>query len=212
MQGLQTLGVLPAHPVAAAQAQVGPVMTEDEHKRLERFWRLQPPSFSRVEVEDAQDFLDRCQQILHTTGILETSEVSFTTFKFTRAAFRWWEAYERSRPVGATPLSWHEFSVIFLEKFVPPARREKYEMRFSELARHTIWLVPTERERIRRFIDGLTYHLHFAMTRESVSGVRFDEVVDIARRLEMVHNQECEEREAKRPHGLGGFNSVPSRG
>lgn len=44
----------------------------------------------------------------------------------------------------------------------------RYEMRFSELTRHTIWLVPTDRERIRRFIDGLTFQLRLLMTRESV--------------------------------------------
>nr|XP_009789446.1 PREDICTED: uncharacterized protein LOC104237066 [Nicotiana sylvestris] len=136
------------------------------------------------------------------TGILETSGVSFTMFQFTGAAFRLWEAYERRSPVGATPLSWHEFSVLFSEKFMSPTRREElrkqfeqlrqndmfvtqYEMRFLELAHRSFWLVPTERKSIWRFIDGLTYQLRFSMTRESVSGARFDELVDIARRLEM---------------------------
>ncbi|XP_070032869.1 uncharacterized protein [Nicotiana tomentosiformis] len=134
-----------------------------------------------------------------------------------------------SRPVSVAPFSWHEFSVLFLEKFVPQTRREElrkqfeqlcqecmfvtqYEMRFSELARHTVWLVPTKRGRIRRFIGGLNYQLRFVMIRDSVSGARFDEVVDIARRLELVLSQVCEEREAKRPRGLGGFSGVPSRG
>nr|XP_033517716.1 uncharacterized protein LOC117281986 [Nicotiana tomentosiformis] len=81
-------------------------------------------------------------------------------------------------------------------------------MRFSELARHTIWLVTTERERIRSFIDGLKYGLRFIMTWEIALGAMFDEVVDIARWLEQVRSQEREEREAKRPHGLGGFNRV----
>ncbi|XP_070035284.1 uncharacterized protein [Nicotiana tomentosiformis] len=195
----------------------------------EQVWKLQPPSFNGAESEDAQDILDRCQRILRTAGILETIGVSFTIFQFTRAAFRWWEAYERSMPVGATPLSWNEFSVIFLEKFVPPTRREElcrqfeqlrqdglsvaqYKMRFLELSHHTVWLVPTERERIRRFIGGLTHHLRFAMTRGSVSAARFDEVVDIARRLEVVHSQECGERESKRPRGSGGFIGVSSGG
>ncbi|XP_070057227.1 uncharacterized protein [Nicotiana tomentosiformis] len=180
IQGLQTPWVLPAQPVAVSQAQVGPVMSKDEQKRLERFGRLQPLSFSGAESDDAQDFLDRYQRTLHT-------------------------AYERSRLVGATPLSCNEFSVLFLEKFMPPTRRKElhrqfeqlcqdglsvtqYEMRFSELARHTVWLVPTKRDRIKRFIDGITYQLYFAMTQESVSGARFDVVVDIAPRLEMVRS------------------------
>ncbi|XP_070046559.1 uncharacterized protein [Nicotiana tomentosiformis] len=95
----------------------------------------------------------------------------------------------------------------------------QYEMRFSEWAHHAIWLVPTQRERIRRFIDDLNYGLRFVMTREIASGARFDEVVDISRSLEHVRIQESEDREAKRPHGSGGFSGVsfggqsyPSRG
>ncbi|XP_070035418.1 uncharacterized protein [Nicotiana tomentosiformis] len=110
----------------------------------------------------------------------------------------WWEAYERCRLVGAAPLIWKQFSALFLEKFVPQSRREelrmqfeqlrqsdiyvmRYEMRFSKLARHAIWLVPKDRERIRRFIDGLTFQLRLLMTRERMSGATYDEVVDIAR-------------------------------
>ncbi|XP_070045093.1 uncharacterized protein [Nicotiana tomentosiformis] len=84
----------------------------------------------------------------------------------------------------------------------------QYEMRFSELAHHVIWLVPTQRERIRRFIDGLNYGLRSVMTQEIASGARFDEVVDIARRLDKVHSQERKEREATRPRCSGDFNDV----
>ncbi|XP_070056575.1 uncharacterized protein [Nicotiana tomentosiformis] len=62
------------------------------------------------------------------------------------------------------------------------------EMRFSELACHSIWLVPTDRERIRKFINGVTFHLQLLMTRERVYGSTFDEVVDIARHIEMFHH------------------------
>ncbi|XP_070042944.1 uncharacterized protein [Nicotiana tomentosiformis] len=200
-------------------------MSDVEQKRLERFGRLQTPSFGGAESGDARGLLNRCQQILRMVGILETSGVLFTTFQLTGAAFTWWETYERSSLVCEAPLSWHEFFVLFLEKFVPQTRREElhrlfeqlsqegmsvtqYEMRFSELARHVFWLVPTERERIRRFIDGLNYQLHFVITRESVSGARFYEVVGIAQWLDLVHIQEREEREAKRPRGSGGFSGI----
>ncbi|XP_070050861.1 uncharacterized protein [Nicotiana tomentosiformis] len=153
-------------------------MHNDEQRRLERFGRFQLPSFSGTEGEDAQGFLDS-----------------------------WWEAYERRRPVGAVPLTWQMFSGLFLEKFVPQSHREEsrrqfeqlrqddmsatqYEMRFSELGRHAIWLVPTDRERIKRFIDGLTFQPRLLMTREREreSGATFDEVVNIARQIEMVRN------------------------
>ncbi|XP_070035475.1 uncharacterized protein [Nicotiana tomentosiformis] len=172
-------------------------MVDDEQRRLDRFGRLRPPTFSGTKSEDAQGFLDRCGRMLRTAGILETSGVLFTTFQFFRVAFRWWEAYERRRSVGAAPLIWTEFSVLFLEKFVPQSRREEYEMRFSELARHAVWLVPTDRERIRR---------------DRVSSATFDEVVHIARQIEIVRSQEHGERETKRPRGPSDFNGVASGG
>ncbi|XP_070045391.1 uncharacterized protein [Nicotiana tomentosiformis] len=85
-------------------------------------------------------------------------------------------------------------------------------MRFFELARHAVWLVPTDRKRIRRFFDGLTYQLGLLMTRGRVSGAIFDEVVDIAWQIEMVRSQERGEREAKRPSGSGDFSGVPLGG
>nr|XP_009762408.1 PREDICTED: uncharacterized protein LOC104214446 [Nicotiana sylvestris] len=141
-----------------------------------------PPSFSGAEPEDAQDFFDRCQCIFCTMGILETNGVSFTTFKLSGDAFRWWEDYERRRLVGAASLLWHELSLLFSGNFVPQSRKEELRRQFEQL----FWLVSTEKERVRRFIDGLHYYLGFVMTRESVSGAMFNEVVDIARRLEML--------------------------
>ncbi|XP_070002610.1 uncharacterized protein [Nicotiana sylvestris] len=193
-------------------------MPDDEQCRLERFGRLQPSSFSGVEGEDAQGFLDKCQWMLRTVGIIESSGVAFTTFQFLGAAFTWWEDFERRRPVGATPLSWQQFSALFLEMYVPQSciellRRQfkwltqgdmtvsQYEMRFSELARHAIWMISSNRERIRRFVDGLNYHLRILITREIVLGATFEEVVDIAREIERVRHREREEREAKRPQG-----------
>ncbi|XP_070050937.1 uncharacterized protein [Nicotiana tomentosiformis] len=149
--------------------------------------------------------------------------------QLTGATFKQWETYERSRPVDAAPLSWHVFFVLFLEKFVPQTRREElrrqfkqlrqedlsvtqYEMRFLELARHVVWLVPTEREKIRRFINGLNQQFRFVMTLGNVAGAKFDEVGDSARWLEMVRIQEREEKEAKRPRSPGNSKSVPSGG
>uniref|UniRef100_A0A1U7VN77 Uncharacterized protein LOC104220227 n=1 Tax=Nicotiana sylvestris TaxID=4096 RepID=A0A1U7VN77_NICSY len=123
-----------------------------------------------------------------------------------------WEDIERRRPVGAVPLTWHQFSTLFLEKYVPQSRRDElcrqfewltqgdmsvtqYEMRFSQLARHATWMILTDRERIRRFVDGLNYSLRILMTRERFAAER-----------------EREEREAKRPRGSGSFSGAPSRG
>ncbi|XP_070057862.1 uncharacterized protein [Nicotiana tomentosiformis] len=107
--------------------------SQDEQRRLERFGRLQPPSFSGGEGGDAQGFLDRCLRILRTACILETSGVSFTAFQFSGVAFIWWEAYERHKTVGATPFTWQQFSILFLEKFMPQSRRNELRKQFEQL-------------------------------------------------------------------------------
>ncbi|XP_070005511.1 uncharacterized protein [Nicotiana sylvestris] len=205
-----------------------PVMPDDEQRHLERFSRLAPPPLSGAQGEDAQGFLDMCRRMLRTTGILETSGVSFTTFQFSGAAFTWWEAYERRRPVGSAPLSWQEFSTLFLEKWVPRSQREErrrqfeyfrqgdmivsqYEVRFLELARYAPWMVPTDRERIRRFVDWLIYPIRILMARERILSHTFEDAVDIARDIEADRRQEREEREAKRPRGSGSFSGALSR-
>ncbi|XP_033512953.1 uncharacterized protein [Nicotiana tomentosiformis] len=132
---------------------------------------------------------------------------------------------DRCWSTDAAPLTWQEFSVLFLEKLVPQTRIEElhkkfehlhqegmivtqYEMRFADLARHAmLMLAPTERDNIMRFIDGLNYGLHYSMAREVATDARF-----ISRRLEQVRMLEHGEREAKRPRDLGGFNSASSGG
>ncbi|XP_070055345.1 uncharacterized protein [Nicotiana tomentosiformis] len=172
-------------------------MADDEQRKLERFGRLQPPSFSGAGSEDSQGFLDKCQRMLRTAGTLETSGVSFITFQFFGDAFRWWEAYERRRSISASRRE--ELRRQFEQLRQDGISVMQYKMRFFELDRHTVWLVPTDRERIRGFIDDLTYQLWLLITRQRVSGATFDKVVNIARQIEMVCSQERGEREAKRP-------------
>nr|XP_009761214.1 PREDICTED: uncharacterized protein LOC104213416 [Nicotiana sylvestris] len=74
---------------------------------------------------------------------------------------------------------------------------------FSELARYAPWMVPTDRERIRRFMDGLIYPIRILMARERILSHTFEDAVDIARDIKADHRQEREEREAKRPRGSG---------
>ncbi|XP_070055865.1 uncharacterized protein [Nicotiana tomentosiformis] len=190
-------------------------MTEEEQKRLEWSKRLDPPELA----EESQMM----------PGVFWIDAIRFFVHRLTEAAYRWWQTYDLGRPAGIAPLTWHEFSVLFLEKFVPQTRRvelrrefeqlrqedmkvTQYKMRFVYLECHVILLVPIEREKISRFIDGLNYGLCYSLAREVKTDARFDQVAELARRLEQVHRLEREEREAKRSRGLGGFSSSSSAG
>ncbi|XP_070041444.1 uncharacterized protein [Nicotiana tomentosiformis] len=87
-----------------------------------------------------------------------------------------------------------------------------YKTRFVDIARHATILLPTEKERVRRFIDGLTYTLRLQIAKETGSDISFQTVVDIARRIELVRAQERGPVLDKRPHHSGGFSGASSGG
>ncbi|XP_070042898.1 uncharacterized protein [Nicotiana tomentosiformis] len=88
----------------------------------------------------------------------------------------------------------------------------QYEARFVDLAPNATILPPTERERVRRFIDGLTFTVRIQMAKETRSDISFQTAVDIARRIEMVRAQERGAVSDKRPRHSGSFSGASSRG
>nr|XP_033517016.1 uncharacterized protein LOC117281250 isoform X1 [Nicotiana tomentosiformis] len=116
---------------------------------------------------------------------------------------------------------------MFLREFVPQTLRDawrtefeklrqgtmtvlEYAIRFSELSCHVPTLVPTVRERVQRFSEGLSYDLRFCMTRELQTDTPYQEVVEIARMLECIRGEEREDKETKRSRGSGGFSGFYS--
>ncbi|XP_070045038.1 uncharacterized protein [Nicotiana tomentosiformis] len=173
------------------------------------------PTFSSTTTEDAQGFLENCHCILHTMGIVEVIGVSFTIFQLSCATYRWWQIYEEGRPADATPPTWAQFSEMFLKEFVPQTLRDvwhteferlrqgtmtisEYAIRFSELARHAPILVPIVREWVCRFIEGIDYDIKICMARELQTDTPFQQVVEIARKIEGVLGEERESKVAKR--------------
>jgi len=60
----------------------------------------------------------------------------------------------------------------------------EYAIRFNELCRHAATLVSTGRERVHRFIEELNYGIRFSLARELETDTPYQQVVEIARRLE----------------------------
>ncbi|XP_070057372.1 uncharacterized protein [Nicotiana tomentosiformis] len=181
---------MPAQPVILVQPEVRPEASEEEQKRIGRFKKYDPPTLCGAVTEDVQGFLDKCHCILCTKGIVEVSRVAFTTFQLSGAVCRWWQAFEEDRPADAAPLTWTQFFYMFFWEFVPQTLmdewRTKFEQlqhgamtvsehatRFSELSRHAPALVSTVRERVRRFIEGLSYGLRLGMAWELETDASF---------------------------------------
>ncbi|XP_070046344.1 uncharacterized protein [Nicotiana tomentosiformis] len=63
----------------------------------------------------------------------------------------------------------------------------QYETKFVDLSHNAVVLIPTERERVRRLIDCLTFGIRLQMARKTEDGISFNQVVEISRWIERVH-------------------------
>ncbi|XP_070039312.1 uncharacterized protein [Nicotiana tomentosiformis] len=84
----------------------------------------------------------------------------------------------------------------------------QYESCFVELAHHALLLTPTEGDRVRRCVEGLTHPIRLQMAKETGSEISFQEAANVARRIKMVVAQERGRRYDKRPRQLGGFSGA----
>ncbi|XP_070041562.1 uncharacterized protein [Nicotiana tomentosiformis] len=133
--------------------------------------------------------------------ILESHGVDFTTFQLEGRARRWWQSYLLGRPAGSPPMNWDQFTQLFLDRYIPPSEREElrgqfeqleqgqmsvtdYEARFSELSHHALMILPTNTERVQRFVVGFHPNIRDSMAWEVEMGTGYQLVVEIARRIE----------------------------
>ncbi|XP_070054709.1 uncharacterized protein [Nicotiana tomentosiformis] len=158
-------------------------------------------------------------------GIVETNRVNSPVFQMTGSAKRWWRDYVLSRLAGSPSLTWDQFSQLFLEKFNPFTLREEYrrqferlqqggmtvtqyETRFVDLARIAIVFLPTERERVGGFIEGLTFSIRLQIAKETGDDISFQRTVEISRWIEMVRDYKRGLESDKRPRNFGGFSGA----
>ncbi|XP_070036045.1 uncharacterized protein [Nicotiana tomentosiformis] len=88
-----------------------------------------------------------------------------------------------------------------------------YEARFSELSRHALMILPTEAERVGRFVAVLHTGIQATMAREVEMGTSYELVVEIARRIEGVRQRSREQvTRDKRFRYSGEFRGAPSGG
>ncbi|XP_070021520.1 uncharacterized protein [Nicotiana sylvestris] len=88
-----------------------------------------------------------------------------------------------------------------------------YEARFSELSRHALMILPTDVERVRRFVAGLHSGIMANMDREVEMGASYQLVVEIARKIEGYRLRGRDQmQQDKRARFSGEFRGAPTRG
>ncbi|XP_070039562.1 uncharacterized protein [Nicotiana tomentosiformis] len=204
-------------------------MSSEAFWRSDKFTKIFPVHFSGAPSEDPQEYLDSCHEVLRNMGIVETNGVHFAVFQMNGSAKKWLRDYLLTRLTGSPALSWDQFSQLFLEKFIPITLREEhrhqfkylqqgsmtvtqYETHFLDLARHALILLPTKRERVRRFIDGLAQPIRLHMAKKTGSEIFFQAAANITRRVVMVLAQGSGQGFDNRPRHSGGLSGASSGG
>ena len=113
-------------------------------------------------------------------------------------AYDWWETVPRAL-VRPTVLTYEDFLRLFRNKYLPEVYRDEklreflnlrqrtlsvadYEVRFTQLSHYAPMMVATERDRCRRFEEGLHYEIQ---SRLALSDVRnYEDLLAAAIRAE----------------------------
>ncbi|XP_059294551.1 uncharacterized protein LOC132047538 [Lycium ferocissimum] len=178
---------------------------------LQDFLKLKSPKFTGSENStDPQGFLDGSLKALRALGCSSERAVELAAYKLEDMAYTWYETLLLGRPAGAAPLTWDEFTKLFMDNFLPDSLRQKYaneferlvqtpdmdvstyNTKFCKLARYAPYLVPDEAARVRRFVDRLVGRLYNAVVPQ-IKTLTYSEAVDLARKIE---NKGREERAA----------------
>ncbi|XP_070056451.1 uncharacterized protein [Nicotiana tomentosiformis] len=88
-----------------------------------------------------------------------------------------------------------------------------YKARFSKLSRHALMILPTDAERVRRFVAGFHSSIQASMAQEVEIRTSYQLVVEIARRIEGYRHRGREKMQRdKRSRFSGDFRGAPARG
>ncbi|KAH9667429.1 hypothetical protein KPL70_021042 [Citrus sinensis] len=168
---------------------------------------------------EAESWLIKLERIFDMMRCLEEDRLSFATFLLEDRAYHWWQTVER-RYQGHAALTWAIFRKEFYDHYFPAVYQdikrseflrlvqgsmsvEEYEKKFLDLSRFAISAVGDERERCKRFEEGLRFEIRTTVTASRYT--EFAEVVETAKRVE--HNIS----EGRRSWTEGGSSSRPPK-
>ena len=191
---------------------------------FERFMGLRPPQFRGVR-DKAEEFLDQLDKLKRGSCIQGYRMVELTSFCLHGEASAWYDVLMRRR--GDTQLGWAEFKRHFLAKYVSSTLRfqraqqfealrqtpdmsvERYDALFTELSQFAPALVPTEQDRITRFVSRLIEPWFRSL--HSSRFETYEEAVDSALALEARAAEERAARDLKRARGEGSSSFSPGK-
>ena len=136
------------------------------------FRSLDPPRFTgSTDPDEAENWLKDIERIFRMIKCTEEEKVRLTTFQLDRDARAWWETVEATME-DSNQVSWEEFVELFNEQYFSEVVQEKkanefaglkqlrmsvseYEAQFARLSKYAPHLIPTEKLKAKRFMNGL---------------------------------------------------------
>ncbi|KAM6589993.1 hypothetical protein CsatA_012598 [Cannabis sativa] len=198
--------------------------TEARHELLaERFRKQHPPEFEGgIDPVVAEEWISRIESILQMLRVDGNDRVKCASYMLRKDARIWWEVVEQTKDVDT--MNWDDFKRVFNEKYYNSAvlaakvdeftglvqgslTVTEYAQNFDRLAKFAPDLVPTDRVRAHRFVEGLKPMV--ARDVEIVSRGQFSyaQVVEMALTAERSENKIWKENAARRESKKGGANS-----
>ena len=243
LQILQTMEQTPPPtPAAVAPEPARPVPQVDY---VDLGTRHRPPMFAGGSDPGVfDDWEYHIGRIFQHIGCPDDRKILVATQYLTGAALHWWRANE-TRLLGREGFGWTQFREALRSHFYTPQmmsakRREflglvqledqsvtDYHRRFTELSRFATELIPTEAERVRRFIDGLKAEIRagYGYLDHATLSSAYDQALFVERgraderRLWQSRKREREGRQARdqrggqRPRAVGrGGGQIGGRG
>ncbi|XP_033509098.2 uncharacterized protein [Nicotiana tomentosiformis] len=148
-----------------------------ESSRVNEFLKLSPLLFLGTIVdEDTMLWLEGVKKDLRAMKAFDDEAVELAAYKLRDVVSAWFEMWEKERDEDDGPHTLEEFEEAFIANFIPGEDRkanatefqklkqgnksvQEYYMKFISLAKHAPHMVKTEKANIRKFVDGLAYHI-----------------------------------------------------
>lgn len=155
--------------------------------------------------------MDGTLKALRALGCSSERDAELVAYKLEDMANTWYNTILLRRHAGVAPLTWDEFTKLFMDHFLPDSMRQKYareferlvktsdmdvstyNTKFCKMARYAPCLVADEAARVQTFVNGLVGRLHSAVAPQ-VKTLTYSDAIDLARKIE---NKGREEHAAK---------------
>ncbi|XP_070054978.1 uncharacterized protein [Nicotiana tomentosiformis] len=156
------------HQEAASEVQAAPIAPSAVKGRGRGRGRGQNARGRGANARDKPNepmlFLEEIEEIFISLGCLETQAIELIGFRLKGATGQWWRGYKKAIDFTLPQLTWPQFKEAFRPKYAPN-------------------LILTEREKVRRFIEGLNPYMIKDMTSHQDDRT-YLQVVNIATRKE----------------------------